>query len=72
MGNTKMLEIRENDPSGTYRVLYTLEMEDFVFALHSFQKKSKSGKSTPKQELDKIKQRLKQAQAIYKKLARGK
>ena len=55
MGSAKILEIRENDRSGTYRVIYTIEMEDFVFVLHAFQKKSKSGISTPKQELDLLK-----------------
>ena len=55
MGSAKILEIRENDRSGTYRVIYTIELEDFVFVLHAFQKKSKSGISTPKQELDLLK-----------------
>ncbi len=68
MGNAKILEIVENDKSGTYRTLYTLEMEGFVFVLHAFQKKSKSGRSTPKPELDKLKRRLKEAQELYKQL----
>ncbi|MBS0621766.1 MAG: type II toxin-antitoxin system RelE/ParE family toxin [Verrucomicrobia bacterium] len=61
MGNAKILEIRENDRDGTYRVIYTIEMEDFVFVLHAFQKKSKSGISTPKQEIELLKNRLKEA-----------
>ena len=52
MGSANILEIRENDPSGTYRVVYTLEMDNYVFVLHSFQKKSKSGIATPKQEME--------------------
>lgn len=68
MGSAKILEIRENDRSGTYRVIYTIEMEDFVFVLHAFQKKSKSSISTPKQELDLLKNRLKEAKALYKSL----
>jgi phage-related protein len=43
MSNAKVIEIRENDKSGTYRTVYTLEMQNFVFILHAFQKKSKSG-----------------------------
>jgi phage-related protein len=68
MGNAKILEIRENDKSGTYRVIYTIEMEDFVFVLHAFHKKSKSGIATPKQELDLLKNRLKEVPALYKSL----
>lgn len=68
IGNAKVLEIRENDKSGTYRTMYTLEIDGFVFVLHAFQKKSKSGIATPKPELDKIKRRLKEAQELYKKL----
>ena len=49
MGSAKVLEVRENDRDGTYRVIYTIEINDFVFVLHAFQKKSKSGIATPKQ-----------------------
>ena len=66
MGSAKIIEIRENDRSGTYRVIYTLEMDDYVFVLHSFQKKSKSGIATPKEELNLLKNRLKEAKLIYK------
>lgn len=68
MGNAKVIEIRENDKSGTYRVVYTIEMKDFIFVLHAFQKKSKSGIATPKQELELIKNRLKEAKVLYKDL----
>jgi phage-related protein len=59
MGSAKVLEIRENDRSGTYRVIYTVEWKDMIFVLHAFQKKSKSGISTPKQEIELIHSRLK-------------
>lgn len=63
-----MIELRENDRSGTYRVVYTVEMAEFIFVLHAFQKKSKSGIATPKQEIDLVKRRLKEADALYKEL----
>lgn len=72
MGSAKIIEIRENDRSGTYRVVYTIEIAEFIFVLHSFQKKSKKGKETPKQEIDLLKQRLKDAESFYKKLKEGK
>lgn len=68
MGNASVIEIKENDVSGTYRLIYTVEIEEHVFVLHAFQKKSKSGIATPKQELNMIKNRLKEAKALYKKL----
>ncbi|MDE3046648.1 MAG: type II toxin-antitoxin system RelE/ParE family toxin [Verrucomicrobiota bacterium] len=66
-GNAKVWEIRENDSSGTYRVVYTVEFRDFVAVLHAFQKKSKSGIATPQQEMDLVKQRLANAKALYQK-----
>jgi len=71
-GNAKMIELRENNRSGTYRVVYTVEMAEFVFVLHVFQKKSKTGIATPKQELDLVRRRLKDAEALYKELKREK
>lgn len=68
MGSAKVIEIRENDRSGTYRIIYTIEMKEFVFVLHAFQKKSKSGIATPRQELELLKQRLKEAKILYKDL----
>jgi phage-related protein len=47
-------------------------MPEFIFVLHAFQKKSKSGIATPKQDIDLIKWRLKDAQSLYKELKRKK
>ena len=57
-------EVRADDRSGTYRVVYVVHLRDAVYVLHAFQKKSKSGVSTPKRELDLIKQRLKLARKL--------
>jgi phage-related protein len=40
-------------------------MKEVVFVLHAFQKKSKSGIATPKQEIDLIKKRLQDARILY-------
>jgi phage-related protein len=42
-----------------YRVLYALKIVDAVWVIHAFQKKSKSGRKTPKIEVDLIRSRLK-------------
>lgn len=65
VGNGKVWELRENDSSGTYRVVYTVELKESVFVLHAFQKKSKSGIATPKNEIELIKQRLLDVKALY-------
>ncbi len=72
MGGAGVIEIRENDQSGTYRLVYTIEIEEYVFVLHAFQKKSKAGISTPKTEIEMIKKRLMEARALYQKLVKRK
>ena len=56
-----VLEVVEDFSTDTYRVVYTVKFADVVYVLHAFQKKSKSGISTPKNDIDKIKRRLKTA-----------
>ena len=67
-GNAKLIELKESDRSGTYRLIYTVEMKEIIFILHVFQKKSKQGIATPKKEMDLIESRLKLAKEIYKDL----
>lgn len=71
MGSAGVHEVRANDKSGTYRVIYTVDTTDYVFVLHIFQKKSKSGVATPKQEIALLKNRLKETKAVYKNLIAG-
>jgi len=66
-GGASVLEIIEMDESGTYRAIYTVKIKDAVFVLHVFQKKSKQGIKTPKEDMDVIHSRLKQAQDYFKK-----
>ena len=40
--------------NGTYRTMYTVQFEQVVYVLHAFQKKSKTGIKTSKQEIDLI------------------
>ena len=68
MGSAAVAEIKENAPNATYRVIYTVEMEGCVFVLHAFQKKSKSGKATPKQDLKMLESRIKEARVLYKEM----
>lgn len=63
-----VLEIMENDVGGTYRAVYTVRFAEAVFVLHCFQKKSKRGIATPKEDMDIIRARLKVAEALAKEL----
>lgn len=61
-GCAGVLEIIDDGVGGTYRAVYTVKFEEAVFVLHCFQKKSKSGIATPKQEMDLVRARLQSAQ----------
>ena len=64
-GGAGVLEVVEHDQGGTYRAVYTIQFAGVVYVLHVFQKKSKSGIKTPSEEIDKVKARLKEAEADY-------
>src|SRR5476651_515802 len=50
-GGAGVLEVVADDDGDTYRAVYTVRLAGAVYVLHCFQKKSKSGVSTPKQEI---------------------
>jgi phage-related protein len=66
--NQGVLEVVEDDVGGTYRAVYTVKFAEAVFVLHCFQKKSKRGIATPKEDMDIIHARLKIAEAYVKEL----
>jgi phage-related protein len=61
-------EIRVDDDGDTYRAMYTTEMKGLVYVLDAFKKKSKAGIATPKEDLDRIRERLKRAREHFKTL----
>ena len=63
-GGAGVLEIVEDDQGNTYRAAYSVKFKEAVFVLHVFQKKSKSGISTPKPDMDIIRERLKVAEKL--------
>ena len=71
-GGAGVLEIVEDDAGGTCRAVYTVKFAESVFVLHCFQKKSKSGIATPKEDMYIIRARLKVAEALAKELRHGK
>jgi len=65
-GGASVLELVENYDRGTYRAVYTVRFGSKVYVLHAFQKKSKRGVATPKQEIELIRTRLKIAEHLHR------
>jgi phage-related protein len=57
-------EIRVWEESGTFRVIYTAHMEEAIYVLHAFQKKTEA---TPKKDIDLARRRY----VELRKMARG-
>ena len=52
-------ELVEDHRGDTFRAVYTVRVGDAIHVLHAFQKKSKSGISTPQPDVNLIEKRLK-------------
>jgi phage-related protein len=63
-GGAGVMEIIEDYRGDTFRAVYTLRYEGAVYVLHAFQKKSKTGRETPRRDVELIKQRLRDADRI--------
>ena len=59
-----VFEIRAEHRTDTYRAVYAVKIGERVYVLHCFQKKSKSGIKTPKEEINLIKRRLRMAREL--------
>jgi phage-related protein len=64
-GSAGVLEVVGDDRGDTYRAVYTVKFSAWVYVLHCFQKKSKSGIKTPKEDIDLIHARLKAAKLDF-------
>jgi phage-related protein len=65
-GGTRVMEIVERYQTDAYRAVYTAHFASAIYVLHVFQKKSKTGITTPKQDIDLIKKRFAEAQEDHK------
>jgi phage-related protein len=50
--------------SNAYRVVTAVQLGQRIYVLHAFQKKSRKGIKTPKQDIDLIKKRYTEAQEL--------
>lgn len=53
-----VMELSLRHRGDAFRVVYALQIGTDVWVIHAFQKKSKSGIATPKQEIDLVRDRL--------------
>jgi phage-related protein len=65
-GGRSILEIVTDFDGNTFRAVYTVRFSDAIYVLHAFQKKSKKGITTPKQTIELIKSRLRDAESDYR------
>jgi phage-related protein len=56
-----VMEIKSDYDKDTYRAVYASKLDDEIYILHTFKKKSKKGVKIPKEDIEVIRQRLKRA-----------
>jgi phage-related protein len=70
-GSAGILEVIDDFDGSTFRTVYTAKLAGAIYALHAFQKKSRRGIATPKQEIELVRARLRRALEHYAALKRG-
>jgi phage-related protein len=61
-----VLELVIKERSDAYRIVYALKLDDDIWVVHAFQKKSTSGIATPKHEIDLVRDRIKRLKEMLK------
>lgn len=65
-GGVSVQEIVVDYDRATFRAVYTVRFAEWIYVLHVFKKKAKSGIATPKPDVELIARRLKQAVEMEK------
>ena len=60
------MEIVASHRGDTWRAVYTVQFAEAVYVLHAFQKKSKRGIATPKNDIELVRQRLAAAERMHR------
>ncbi len=61
-----VLELVIKERGDAYRIVYALKLDDDIWVVHAFQKKSTSGIATPKHEIDLVRDRIKRLKEMLK------
>ena len=65
-GGAGVMEVIKDFHGGTFRTVYTLRYAGALYVLHAFHKKSKTGRETPRRDIELIKRRLREAEQMHK------
>lgn len=65
-GGGSVIEIVADHRGDTWRAVYTVRFAEAIYILHAFQKKSKHGIATPRQQLEIVKHRLAEAERLHR------
>jgi phage-related protein len=57
-----IFEIAVRHRGDAFRAVYAVQMDADIWVLHAFQKKSRTGIGTPKQEIDLVRERIRRVQ----------
>jgi phage-related protein len=63
-GGAGVLEVIRDFRGDTFRAVYTVRYAGALYVLHAFQKKSKTGRETPRRDIELVQQRLREAERI--------
>lgn len=63
-GGAGVVEVVKDFRGDTFRAVYTLRYASAVYVLHAFQKKSKTGRETPRRDIEMVRQRLREAEQM--------
>jgi phage-related protein len=61
-----VVEIAIRYATDAFRTVVAVQLGSKIYVLHAFQKKAKTGKKTPQQDVDLVKRRYKEAQEVAK------
>lgn len=61
-----VFEIALPHKGDAFRLVYAVQIGEDIWVVHAFQKKSKRGVSTPKEEIDVVRERLKKLRELLK------
>ena len=61
-----VLELAIKERGDAFRVVYALQLDDDIWVVHAFQKKSTRGIATPKHDVDLVRDRIKRLKEMLK------
>lgn len=63
-----VMEVRIDESGDTYRAMYTIKLEGLVYVLAAFKKKAKRRRETPREDLNRVHERLRLARVHHRSL----